>query len=218
MVNIPGTISVATDLFSILNSPGFEVLAMTEMDEELEKYKQLLNPIPATILLPPYDALQCFVDQDNEGFWAKYFAYLSTPDPSEFLAVIFKAMIMGKHLIIYVPYLDFINTPFISALYDYINLNYGIQLGMPPLGPGEPPLPYSYTYNVNMINLLYMYDMFNIKEYFKAYPIGMPLPMELVPKMLRDYGVAYPIIGVDYYIMFNQIKDNPSCADPIQRV
>lgn len=140
--------------------------------------------IGGSLLLPPYEALACIIDGDDDKFNSYYITYLCTDiNVQKFTDIILQALIAGTNMIFL---LDPEGPKFDMTLKEYFRMTFGIILG-------DESRPFQYDLNgfPNILNRLYANDSIG-KEYFlKLYPINIPFDMFISQKLAFDHGIYY---------------------------
>jgi hypothetical protein len=124
--------------------------------------------IPASILLPPYEALEAEIDGNLEKYGYIYSAHLQTKEASEFIAVLILAVLRGANILLYIT-LDELELSYCNFFLAYMYNKYGIAIG-------THKSPFSYEGQVNemfdwiLCNELYRFDLIKTDEYFTLFP------------------------------------------------
>lgn len=211
---LTGTIQWTTDLGSLINFPGHTILNLAELDN----FPPMIDVIPASILLPPYEAAVLQLDGMLKEFEYQYILYLESPDVRKYMSMLFKGLMLGKHFIIYLGK-DEIELPFFGILCNYFATRYGVVIG----GPNQP-----YSHNVAnpaVIETLYEFDLIDHNTFLMYYPLGVRISDQASYKLALTYSMIMPgqqVVG-SFSNYFTQLRNQFKYGDiimqsPIQMV
>lgn len=172
-----GTINVTTDLNTVQNMMGSHRIVL--LGEPTPDLVQATNGIVGSIFLPPYPAMMALADNDLNTFNGIYTQHLMTNSCTSLLSVLFKGMINGLNLLIYMTP-DEYNMYFI-AFKTFVRQNYGVTIGSM-----YESFSYDNQYDYVIYSLLYLNELITIQEFFMVYPQGISFTDEVVMKLINE--------------------------------
>lgn len=176
-----GTLQWTNDLGSLTNFPGYTILNLAELDN----FPPMLDILPASILLPPYEASMLQLDGMLREFEYQYIQYLESPDVRRWMSMLFKGLLLRKNFIIYIGK-DEMELPFFGVLCNYFATRYGIIIG----GPTQ-----SYSHNTNnpaVIETLFEFGWVDHHTFLMYFPLGVRISEPAAYKLAVIYGMIIP--------------------------
>ena len=143
--------------------------------------------VMGTMLLPPVDALWALSGGDFDKFQLEYYQHLTSPEATEFIFMMLGMMHKGYKLIFYYP--DD-SSEVIQYLYAFFMNNFGIHICIP--SKQFDLFSYDQTKVPMYACGIYYAGMINPNEFLYLYPIEVPIPNDIYPKLIYDlkpYGV-----------------------------
>ena len=151
-------------------------LATTNNYEQLQKYMSMnfkvvdmsegvINPkfLKASLLLPPYEAMEYLIEDKMLEFVTIYFNFLSSPECDYFLSMIYYSLLKGNNVVIYVNNTDSIGSKILITLGEYMLNTFDIMPEYIQCGYGM------YTNNNMMILASVLYRIYNVYEFIDGY-------------------------------------------------
>ena len=137
--------------------------------------------VMGTMLLPPVDAMWALAGGDFERFQLEYYQHLISPECTEFIFMTLGMIYKGYKIIFYYP--DD-SSEVIQYLHAFFLSNFGIHIC-------EPNKQYDlFSYDQNKIPMyacgIYYSGMISPNEFLYLYPINMPIPNDIYPKLIND--------------------------------
>lgn len=199
---LTGTMYFTTDINIInnsLNATNVCILDLNEMGSILDPNHPKV--IPATLLLPPPDALLAEIDGNLDLFQSIYLQHLFSDDVIEFIAVILLYLLKSGHVILFISQIPE-DSVWLNTLLNYFKLNNGIQIGLSL----EVPYFYDIRFNSTNSNILYLCNCINANEYLMYDDPNVLIPPETLSKLMYE---LQPLIdpGVDPELYFMKIKE-----------
>lgn len=149
--------------------------------DEPDRYN-LPGKIGGSILLPPYEALACIIDGDDEKFRYEYLNYLNNDiTANKFINIILQALIVGTNMIIL---LDPEGPKFDMILREYFIYSFGIYIG-----DGSNQFGYDQKYIPSILNRLYADDDIDAGFFLRLYPVGVNYDPFILKKLQFDCGI-----------------------------
>lgn len=172
---------------------GGKVLMITEDEDPRLQY--IPSKITASILLPPYGALSDELDGMLDRSRAKYYQYLSSQEPSEFIAVLMAATVQGINIGLYFgDQLSDLKFPwvFLDYLAAYKGLTVGYRNGMPALDERILPMTLLELYSKGLVSA---------EQYLMYMPVGYDIHPFMLNELIRIFRPAFVDNG-DYNAYF----------------
>lgn len=196
---------------SILLSGGKLIIVSEEIPDYLTSPQCGTSCIRANNLLPSYEAVNCFIDNDYMGFLNLYNQLLMSPESTVYFVTIISAIInsipigfiFGNEEIEAAAAIEFNN---------FMLRTYGIKLGHSLQFREEPPMPMGMmdsAYTANNMSLLYMNNLLTPQEFLYIYPQDADINYECMQKLIFD---VQPVLVSqdmsDYIAYFEQLRGN----------
>lgn len=195
-----------------LNSGG-KLIFIAESDSinpEMRNHP-LINS--ATALLPPFEAVQSFFNDDIYAARDIYASYLATEIPDRYIAIMVTAAMFGNNLIGISFGKDEMQTEFPAMFINILQDNYGIivsENGSIILNDALPP----------MLARLYSYGYIDYMTFMTNHPVN-PINPNIIPKLAYDINPCVPVKDYQHYEeYFNYVKEamrqaNKPLIDPL---
>ena len=159
--------------------------------------------IGGSLLLPPYEALACIIDNDEERFQYEYTHYLlSDLTVNKFLNIILQALIAGTNIIFLI---DKEGPKFDMVLKEFFMIYFGIIIG-----DESHQFIFDMNFVPKILNRLYADDDINVDYYLKMYPEEVLFDPWLIRKMAYDYNLPFigDYVSMEYYKKRSKILKN----------
>lgn len=202
---ITGTLAITTDLNMAKAAmfSGAKILLISE-----EPIQELVNTIPATILLPPYPSVMAELDGDIENAYGQYIGYLNSKEPSMFLAAVIAAALKGTNIVMVLGKNES-EMKFGMWFVEYMEATYGIRMQI----NNSVQFMYNNAYDGVILTALYGYDLIGYVDFLTMYPYGLNLPKSLIPKLVMELNPYVENPTEESYTRYfenlkNHIKEN----------
>lgn len=186
---LKGTVYVTYDInlcLSNLNMCKTIVIA-----DEPDQYN-IPGKIGGSILLPPYEAMVCLVDNNIDGFRTEYLSYLRTDySVDRFMSIIIQALILGTNIIFL---MDPQGPEFEMVLKEFFMTQYGILLG-----DSNTPFSFDISYTPFILNKLYAEDNIPKEMYLNLYPQESTFDQFTLQKLMYEYAINSDLVGANNY-------------------
>lgn len=196
---LKGTIYITTDE-SVVNSciNTHKIVILGEQNVENTSF------IPASVLLPNYDALEAEANGDMNAFNILYYNHLQSREANEFIGAIIKALIRGINILFFITK-DESEMGYCNFLLNYILQNFGINVGTK-----TQPFTYNPAYDSTICNTLYYMNTIDCDEYLELYPMNLPIDNEpIINKLIFDINPYVEKQDLESYTKyFNNLKNN----------
>ena len=157
----------------------------------------LSNVVSATIFIPPYSVMMLELENRTQEASVEYLNYLSSPGPDSFICTMLRGMMKGFTMIINISG-EAIDTRFMSLLSDYLERAYGVFPGIDRVQ--------QFNFVVEAIpptlNKMYLYDVVSGIEYVNEYPVGVPIPPDVLGKLIHDFNPYIENRSMENYNMY----------------
>lgn len=164
------------------------ILFMTEEDDiDPELFRICNSGRRATFigcLLPDPASFTAMVEGSPQDFENEYFRYLSSPVCTELIAVLLKAMYLGKNLFIYCQQEH--AATYINHFMKFMGLQYGLIIGTIDTDVPNRDCAFDARYVPKIIEILYMYGLFNVMELMTECPQGYHFTNNTVIKLTNE--------------------------------
>ena len=159
MLTLKGDISI-TNRIQDLEKCRFthKIIMIGEPDTSLA---QEFNAIAGSLFMPPYEAVMQEMDGNLQAFHDIYANHLMSIECQEYIALIFRALYEGKNILLYLTK-DESELAYSKVLLEFMAGAYGLLIS-PNI---DIPASFSQTKSTVVSDLLYLYDLFTIEEYF----------------------------------------------------
>ena len=184
-IYVTNDMSIATQL-----SANHLIVCISGDTQNYKEFINATNDSVASLLLPPYEAVQREMDGDMNGFMHIYFAHLGSPDCTAFIAILLRALFNGKNILIYLTkdesklnYIDYFNK-FLTDIY-------GLTMGI----VGVNDCVFDIAKAPLVLGTMLLNDVLTSEEYLASMPGPIP-PYQsevIVAKLmadLRPYGIV----------------------------
>lgn len=161
---------------------GAKVIAVC--DNAGDKYP---GTIPASLLLPPYEAISFILDQDMMHFMESYQRHLSKVEVMTYLLAIVTAMMSGKEIVVFIEPNEFADS-IISGFNMFMSTTFGIHpnFGVPPMVYGQQ-FWYDSNFDGTILILLYNKGFIPAAEFLARFPIEREiLPPVSLQQLVTD--------------------------------
>jgi len=158
-------------------------------------------------LLPDYKS---FISREEEGietFERNYFEYLQTKAPLSVIMSIIRSMCNGNNIILYTPQ-EHAET-FVNQLLKFLGLSFGLIVGTTG-SINDRPCSFDLSYTKNVIELLYIFDLYSIEELFTDFPKNEWFSDNVVVKLTSDMKPYIKTMNPtlqDYSLYFYNYKE-----------
>lgn len=200
---LKGFLSISADPNILSNAicSGTKIVAMKDNVDTNEYFG--IDPIQASLLLPPYEAVASFLEGDIETARNIYFAYLDQKEQDMYICALIAASMKGINILIYTD-TDMYEMKFAQLFYEYMVTAFGVAM----ISEDQPVFMYDPMFTTVNVSKLYFYDFITSEVFFMLYPQGEPLLMTVIPKLAIEIN---PFINsnldVDYYNYFYNYKE-----------
>ena len=197
---IKGTIYITYDInlcLANLNTCKTIVIA-----DEPDLYN-IPGKIGGSLLLPPYEALACIIDNDEERFRYEYIHYLLADlTVVKFINIILQALIAGTNIIFLI---DKEGPKFDIVLKEFFITYFGIILG-----DESHQFTFDMRFIPSILNRLYCDCDIDPDYYLKMFPDDIPFDVCVIRKLAFDYNLPYGgyYSSQDYYKKRSKILKN----------
>lgn len=189
-----GNLIVTTDMEMVKNMIGTHRIVV--IGEPSPEFVASTGAVVGSILLPPYPAMMALMDNNINAFMSAYSAHLNTKECTTFFAVLFKAMMQGSNILLYLTQDEY------NMYYKYLEMYlvnvYGIYVGS---------AQNNYTFNVAeqfapaIYSVLYLSECITIEELFKLYPQGARFDQNVVMKLISEMR---PVLNTNTFQAYEQ--------------
>ena len=198
-----GSLIVSSDKEFVkqLSFSGFKIVIIGERDEDLI---QLCNALMGQCLVPSFDAMRCYIDDNMDEFMRIYTQQLMSYEVEELITVIAFAVSEGSNIILYLSP-DEAKLPYMPIILNFINTYYGISIG-------NSSMPYGF--NVNFYGILldrfFIHGLIDEYTYLQDYPVEMPIQdPRVITKLVNLFNPYVMDRSLQGYIKyFNDYKNN----------
>lgn len=203
---LTGNLTLTYDLNKVpIYSSNHVIVALVE-DKNLV---QQIGAVQASILLPPYEAMEAEMNNNPALFHEIYNAHLFSYEANKFIGALLTALYQGKNICLYIS-TESMELLFNKELINFFANNYGINI--------QPDAQVFYSYNQNIYQLLniienmYIYDYITPDEVFILIPKGALISEAIVQKLIAQTNS--PILNsIEEYSRYffdykERIKDN----------
>ena len=147
-----------------------------------QMFLQSTGALVANILTPSYDAFMMSVSGNQEGFAALYYDQLNRKECMEYIAVMLKAVSIGKNIILYLDPEE-MQTEYPNMFRAYMAQKFGIFIG-----DQCTQFTYLINYYVNVAVAMYSFDCCTYQELFAAWRMVPSVELDdfVVMKLVND--------------------------------
>lgn len=138
------------------------------------------NAISGSLFMPPYEAVMEEMDGNIDGFRNLYYHHLYSNECQEYIALIFRALYEGKKILLYLSK-DESELMYSRVLIEYFASVFGLMISVSP----ERPANFNQQFANIVCDLLYLYDLFSINEYFMN-RIESPIATMILQKLISE--------------------------------
>lgn len=182
----------------MINGPS--IIALVDSSNDLIDLG--LNPDVVqlgSILLPSFNAMNAYLDNDMNGFYNYYKAQLMSRECDEFMSLIIYALYRGKSILIYTGK-ESKDIPYMNMIISNLNQLYGCIID-PSTCQGQLCQSYLSVW----ISKFYEYDYIDYEEFLSSYPPGVNIDGDVLNKLIREYPYQCDIDPrVNVYNQYNQ--------------
>lgn len=204
MINmLNGSISITTDKEFVKQQTlsGFKVVIIGDRDEELLQY---YGALMGECLIPNYNAMSAYVDDDIQNFINIYVQQLSSYEVEEFITVVMYSICEGNNILLYLTPQE-AQLPYSAVLMDFINKYYGVLIGTP-----NNPYIFNEAFYGIILDKLFIHSLIDEYTYLQSYPLQMPIINDTciykLVNIFKPYIMDQSINGYKAY--FNEYKNN----------
>lgn len=198
-----GSLIVSSDKEFVkqLSFSGFKIVIMGERDEDLI---QFCNALMGQCLVPSFDAMRCYIDDNMDEFMRIYTQQLMSYEVEELITLIAFAVSEGSNIVLYLSP-DEAKLPYMPILLNFITNYYGISVG-------NSSMPYGF--NVNFYGVLldrfFIHGLIDEYTYLQEYPLELPIQdprvINKLVNLFNPYVMDRTLEGYTRY--FNDYKNN----------
>lgn len=198
-----GSLIVSSDKEFVkqLSFSGFKIVIIGERDEDLI---QFCNALMGQCLVPSFDAMRCYIDDNMDEFMRIYTQQLMSYEVEELITVIAFAVSEGSNIILYLSP-DEAKLPYMPIILNFINTYYGISIG-------NSSMPYGF--NVNFYGVLldrfFIHGLIDEYTYLQDYPVEIliqdPRVITKLVNLFNPYVMDRSLQG--YIKYFNDYKNS----------
>lgn len=192
MIGITGTIYLTNDKniasnFVMSNPTNNIVVCISQNALQDQLFIQNTGALIANVLTPPYECFMREVNGDKDGFIESYYAHLSRPECSEYIAAILKALVVGKNIMLYqTP--DESETSYADIFRTYMLQLYGICIG-------DQTVQFMWYRNtmINVAIALYRFDLLTSTELFDEWKVVpmVDMPEDIILKLINELKPSF---------------------------
>lgn len=182
------------------------ILCMDEQESELYKiYGD--ECIPATVLLPPPDAVYCQIDGNMDGFINGYNNWLYSDTVQEYIGYLMLLLHSGVNIFLYIP--DFDNESiWCNILLNFFAFEYGLIIGTdinsPFINNDIPDIKFKRA------SIMYLCDCISMEDFIQyIFPAPIIFRDNMIPSIIKlgkDLIHKYPNIGDTPQSIYDNIK------------
>lgn len=178
---LKGTLTLTTDI-NVVNVSLYTGARVLFMTEEVPPQVQMLpSTIPATILLPSYEAIAAELDGDINAAKTIYYNQLQSRECDMYITAVLLASSRGIPITIYIGP-DEATMNFLDIFMAYFYNSYGVTLCT-----AQSEFVYNVTFEPIVLTKFYQYDLITGMEFIMQYPIGAPLIPFAVQKLALEF-------------------------------
>lgn len=175
---------------------GGRVILITEDEDPRLQY--IPNKLSASILLPPYDAISAELDGNLDLAQYKYYEYLSSSEPAEFISILLTAAIQNIKIGLYFGN-ELKELKFPMMLMNYFYFYKGLSIGYKDLQPG-----FVDNYVPPMLGDLLGRDLIGPEQFLMFMPNDMDIPDFILPALVQIFRPPFVEDG-DYNKYFKTL-------------
>lgn len=172
----------------VLLKRGKLILLTEDVPDYLNSPQYGSSCLMANCLLPDYEAISYYLDNDPQTFSRVYNELLLSPESAMYFTTMLSAMInniplgflFGSEEIEQASTVNFIN---------FLAVTYGIHLGHKYPFNGEPPMEYGFmdrNYVPKNVGCLYMNNLLTPQEFLFIYPEDALITFDMMQKLVFD--------------------------------
>jgi len=177
-----GSIFVTTDLNVVRNNfTTSKVVVIGDNQPSNQELVTSVGGVLASVLLPPYQSMEAYLDNRKEDFINLYYAYLFSRETLALLAALVRAIMNGTNILIYINADEY--NMYFEALYNFIAINFGIFIGTGTNQFGFSNNPIHIKF---ICDTLYLNEFLSIPELFALYPADADFLQEVVVKLINE--------------------------------
>ena len=188
---LKGTIYITYDINLCL--ANLNMCRTIVIADEPDQYN-IPGKIGGSILLPPYEAMACLIDNNIDGFRTEYLSYLRMNySVDRFISIIIQALMVGTNIIFL---MDPQGPEFEMVLKEFFMTQYGILLG-----DSNTPFSFDISYTPYILNKLYAEDNIPKEMYLNLYPQESSFDQFTLQKLMYEYAINSDLVGANNYFM-----------------
>ena len=203
-MNMTGTIYLSTDQnFCINMATSHIIVCVSGETQSYPQFIQMVDPIIASVLIPPYEACMAQMNGDMESFNMIYRSYLSSGESFKLLGLLLKSLYLGKNIIIYCTN-DEMQMGYMQSFIQYLYDSFGICVGTQT----NQFMYYHNAANVHNMEVLYYLGFCSYKELFeawKSHPVSCILSEQSIIKLANELRLFMPTSNIETY--YNKIVE-----------
>ena len=186
---LKGTIYITYDINLCL--ANLNMCKTIVIADEPDQYN-IPGKIGGSILLPPYEAMACLIDNNIDGFRTEYLSYLRMNySVDRFISIIIQALMVGTNIIFL---MDPQGPEFEMVLKEFFMTQYGILLG-----DSNTPFSFDISYTPYILNKLYAEDNIPKEMYLNLYPQESSFDQFTLQKLMYEYAINSDLVGANNY-------------------
>lgn len=175
-------------------------------EDEDPRLSFIPNKVTASILLPPYDAIEAELDGNLDIAQMKYYQYLSSQIPAEFINMILVAALQNVNIGLYFGE-QLYDLKFPMMLMDYLYNYKGLSIGYKQTPPGLVE-----RYMPPMLGELYGMELITAEQFLMYMPADFDIPNFILPALVQRFRPVF-VENQDYNKYFKDlIKDIKSAG------
>ena len=153
------------------------------------------NAISGSLFMPPYEAVMQEMDGDIRAFRDIYVQHLFSPECQEYIALIFRALYEGKNILLFLSK-DESELSYSKVLLEFMANVYGLLISLDI----NISASFSQTKSSIVSDLLYLYDLFTLEEYFLNRIETEPINGAIMGKLVNELN---PYVDQRTYQCYN---------------
>ena len=174
-------------------------LAVTNNYEQLQKYMSMnfkvvdmsegtINPnfLKASLLLPPYEAMEYLIEDRMNEFKMVYFNFLSSPECDYFLSTIYYSLLKGNNIVIYVNNTDNIGSKILMCLGEYTLNAFDIMPEFIQYGCGMATTNNMAILSSVLYRIYNIYELIDGYEFLRLYPDNIKIDDMSILKLANE--------------------------------
>lgn len=208
---LKGTLTLTTDI-NVVNVSLYTGARVLFMTEEVPSQVQMLpSTVPATILLPSYEAIAAELDGDIEAARSIYYAQLQSRECDMYITAILLASSRGIPITIYIGP-DEATMNFIDIFMAYFYNSYGITFCT-----AQSEFMYNVSFEPIILTKFYQHDLITGMDFVIQYPVGatlLPFAIQKLALEFKPYVADQSPAGYERYF-YNYIMHIKEANKPL---